>query len=209
MRKKKWALPFLEENSDFVIAKPSELVGKWKETLKCNFLHVEIGCGKGDYIAQMSLKDKCVGWIGIEKDTNVAAVAAKKILEQEHLNIKMIANDAQNFSEWFSKGEIDVIHLNFSDPWPKTGYKKRRLSHRGFLDKYAEKLSDNGMMIMKTDNCDLFEFTLCEFSECNWKLVDVSVDFRRKVHDEDAITEYEQRFMDLKQPIYRGVWLKK
>lgn len=209
MRKKQWAEPFLEENSDFVLKNPASLKGNWKNALECNELHVEIGSGKGDYLFKMAEMDRTVGWVGIEKEHNVAAVAVKKILEKEHDNILFIAQDATQFEEWFNEGEIDVIHLNFSDPWPKSGYKKRRLSHRGFLEKYAKALSSHGKVIMKTDNSTLFEFSLVEFAQCDWQLEDVSVDFRRKEHPEDAITEYEQRFMDLKQPIYRAIWRKK
>ncbi len=209
MRKKKWAIPFLDENSDVVIANPQENKGKWKSILNVKELHVEIGCGKGDYISQMALKDQNVGWIGIERETNVAAVATKKILEQEHQNIKLIAQDAIVFDTWFAEGEIDVIHLNFSDPWPKEGYKKRRLTHGNFIEKYAYALTKEGKVIMKSDNCNLFEFSLVQFDALNFKLLDVSVDFRRNEHPEDVITEYEQRFLDLNQPIYRAVWCKK
>lgn len=208
MRKKQWAEPFLEENNEFVLAYPEQNAGNWKKLLRCSELHVEIGCGKGDYITKMALMDETCGWIGIEKEHNVAAVAVKKALDLPHENIRFIAQDASLFEQWFKDGEIDAIHLNFSDPWPKSGYKKRRLSHRGFLEKYAKALSTKGKVIMKTDNCTLFEFSLVEFEECGWKLVDVSVDFRRNEHPEDAITEYEQRFMELGQPIYRAIWQK-
>lgn len=208
MRKKQWAEPFLEENQDFVMMNPETLAGTWKQILNCNELHVEIGSGKGDYIAGMAAMDRSVGWVGIEKEHNVAAVAVKKLLESDHQNIRFIAQDAAQFENWFAPHEIDVIHLNFSDPWPKSGYKKRRLSHRGFLEKYANALSSQGKVIMKTDNCTLFEFSLIEFADCGWKLIDVSVDFRRNPHDEDTITEYERRFMDLGQPIYRAIWQK-
>ena len=99
--------------------------------------------------------------------------------------------------------------MNFSDPWPKSGYAKRRLSHARFLKQYETLLNENGQVIMKTDNPKLFEFSLTEFSKENWLLCEVSVDFRRLPHPEDAITEYEQKFMDLGQPIYRAVWQKK
>ena len=149
------------------------------------------------------------GWIGIEKEHNVAAVAVKKALAQPHEHMAFIAQDADQISTWFAPGEIDVIHLNFSDPWPKSGYAKRRLSHARFLKQYETLLNENGQVIMKTGNPKLFEFSLTEFSKENWLLCEVSVDFRRLPHPEDAITEYEQKFMDLGQPIYRAVWQKK
>lgn len=210
MRKKIWAEPFLQEHPEFVIVEPSEFKGNWKKKLITDELHVEIGCGKGDYFIEMSNNNPKQGWIGIEKDRNVAAIAAKKGCEQSRTNRYMIAQDADNIEQWFNENEIDVLHLNFSDPWPKTGYKKRRLSHSRFLNMYRKLLSSEGKVIMKTDNQGLFEFSLVEFTDNNWKIEEVSVDFRRNNHDEDVITEYEAKFMSLGQPIYRAVFkLKK
>ena len=209
MRKKAWAEPFLKENADFVIEKTEIWAGHWREKLACQRLRIEIGSGKGDYFTKMAAMNPDEGWIGIEKEHNVAAVAAKKALAQPHEHMALIAQDADQLSSWFAKGELDVIHLNFSDPWPKSGYAKRRLSHARFLKQYEALLNPQGQVIMKTDNPKLFEFSLTEFSRENWQLREVSVDFRRQPHPEDAITEYEQKFMDLGQPIYRAVWQKK
>lgn len=209
MRKKGWAEPYLQEHQEFVISTPEELKGQWKQKLNCQELHVEIGCGKGDYFIQMATMNPTVGWIGVEKDRNVAAVAAKKAIEANNLNTLMIALDAENIDTWFATSEIDVIHLNFSDPWPKSGYKKRRLSHGNFLEKYKKLLTESGKIIMKTDNQGLFEFSLTEFSQNGWLLKEVSVDFRREEHPEDAISEYESKFMGLGQPIYRAIFERK
>lgn len=209
MRKKAWAEPFLKENAEFVIEKPEIWAGHWREKLACQRLRIEIGSGKGDYFTKMAAMNPDEGWIGIEKEHNVAAVAAKKALAQPHEHMALIAQDADQLSSWFAEGELDVIHLNFSDPWPKSGYAKRRLSHARFLKQYEALLNPQGQVIMKTDNPKLFEFSLTEFSRENWQLREASVDFRRQPHPEDAITEYEQKFMDLGQPIYRAVWQKK
>ncbi|WP_448910706.1 tRNA (guanosine(46)-N7)-methyltransferase TrmB, partial [Holdemania massiliensis] len=192
MRKKAWAEPFLKENADFVIEKPEIWAGHWREKLACQRLRIEIGSGKGDYFTKMAAMNPDEGWIGIEKEHNVAAVAAKKALAQPHEHMALIAQDADQLSSWFAEGELDVIHLNFSDPWPKSGYAKRRLSHARFLKQYEALLNPQGQVIMKTDNPKLFEFSLTEFSRENWQLREVSVDFRRQPHPEDAITEYEQ-----------------
>lgn len=208
MRKKQWADPFLNEHPELVLSDPAIYKGKWKELFGLETLRLEIGTGKGDYITQMAAIIPDCSWIGIEKEHNVAAVAAKKALMLEKQNVRLIPLDAAALDEWFAAGELEAIHLNFSDPWPKRGYQKRRLSHRGFLKKYAEVLKPGGQVIMKTDNSTLFEFSLLEFSECAWRLREVSVDFRRTEHPEDAISEYEQRFMDKGQPIYRAIWQK-
>ncbi len=209
MRKKKWAEPFLAENSHFVIEDPTLFSGKWKDKLKKEEIHLEIGCGKGDYFIEMSKKYPDTAWIAIEKDRNVAAVAAKKAIESDCQSCCIIAKDASEIEDWFDDNEIDVLHLNFSDPWAKSGYRKRRLSHRNFLDKYKDLLKPQGKVIMKTDNQKLFEFSLIEFVQAGWKIEEVWVDFRREPHPEDVITEYEDKFLKIGQPIYRVIFMLK
>ena len=208
MRKKSWAEPFLAEHEEVVIASPASMKGNWKARLNKENLHLEIGCGKGDYFTHMAAMYPESGWIGVEKNVNVAAIAAKKLVDSNNINQLLIAMDAEKVDEWFEHGEIDVIHLNFSDPWPKAGYKKRRLSHRRFIEVYENLLSEKGQIIMKTDNRKLFEFSLLEFAQCNFVLTDISVDFRAEEHSEDVMTEYETKFVELNQPIYRAVWTK-
>ena len=208
MRKKSWAEPFLAEHEEVVVASPASMKGHWRARLNKDNLHLEIGCGKGDYFTHMAAMYPESGWIGVEKNINVAAIAAKKLVDSNNINQLLIAMDAEKIDEWFDHGEVDVIHLNFSDPWPKAGYKKRRLSHRRFIEVYENLLSDKGQIIMKTDNRKLFEFSLLEFAQCNFILTDVSVDFRAEEHPEDVMTEYETKFVQLNQPIYRAVWTK-
>lgn len=208
MRKKSWAIPFLESQTDLVIEDPSLYKGKWKNKLNRDSLRLEIGIGKGGYFDGMSRMYYEEGWIGIEKELNVAAIAAKKLSNEILENRVMITKDAKDILEWFDKGEIDIIHLNFSDPWPKRGNKKRRLSHSNFVRQYYEILSEEGSVILKSDNSGLFEFSIIEFTHNGFEIEDISVDYRRDVHDEDVITEYESKFMELNQPIYRVV-LKK
>ena len=208
MRKKSWAEPFLAEHDDVVILSPDSMKGNWKTRLNKDNLHLEIGCGKGDYFTHMASMYPESGWIGVEKNINVAAVAGKKMVESGNDNQLLIPLDAEKVEQWFAPGEIDVIHLNFSDPWPKAGYKKRRLSHRRFIEVYEQLLTQKGQIIMKTDNSKLFEFSLLELAQCNFVLTDVSVDFRADDHPEDVMTEYETKFVELNQPIYRAVWTK-
>lgn len=182
--------------------------GKWRELLQKEELHVEIGSGKGDYWIKMSDLYPDAGWIGIEKNVNVAAITLKKVENSEHLNRRFIVDDAMAIDTWFAENEIDVIHLNFSDPWPKKRASKHRLSHTSFLKRYEKILKKEGKLIMKTDNAKLFEFSVLEFQNNGWIMDEFSVDYRRDEHPEDVITEYETRFMNLNQPIYRAVWHK-
>lgn len=211
MRKKKWAEPWIAEHADYIYTNPTEYAGKWRVLLgSCKALHVELGTGKGDYLNHMAKMYPEEGWVGIEKDVSVAAVAARKAVEEvpcDLHNRRMIYGHAEDLQNWFRSGEIDVIHLNFSDPWPKKYTHKRRLSSAGFLDMYARLLAPDGRIQMKTDNKDLFEDSVLCFLQNGYTLEYFSVDYRRKEHPEDAITEYEQKFMDLGQPIY-AVWAK-
>ncbi len=205
VRKIKWAEEFLE-SQDVIIKDPSSMAGHWKEICHCDELHVEIGSGKGDYWIAMSQMYPQCGWIGIEKNHSVAAVALKKVENQMHDNRRFIVDDAKNISEWFAEKEIDVIHLNFSDPWPKKRNGKRRLTHANFLNLYKKMLNDDGKIIMKTDNRKLFEFSILEFQDQGFRCSEISLNFREEEHPEDAISEYESKFMAKGNPIYRGVW---
>ena len=210
MRKLPWAEDFLKEQ-DVVIKDPSSYAGTWKTLLGKERLHVEIGTGKGDYLLQMSQMYQDCGWIGIERNNNVAALAVRKYtnMEEPGNHVAFINDDAEEISSWFQQGEVDVIHLNFSDPWPKKRAHKKRLSNEKFIHQYEEILSPQGEIRMKTDNSSLFEYSIIEFQTCGWYLVEFSVDFRRLEHEEDAISEYERKFMEKGQPIYRAVWRKK
>lgn len=212
MRKKKWADPYLETHSDYIFSDPSEYKGKWKSLLKRDTLHVELGMGKGGYLIQMAKANPEEGWVGIEKDHSAAAVACRKAIEDEFFskeNNRMIVGDADLLDTWFDEKEIDVLHLNFSDPWPKKGAHKRRLSSNRFLEKYLRVLSDDGCVLMKTDNQRLFEDSVIYFLEGGFTLKEIWVDYRRDEHPEDAITEYEQKFMEEGLPIYRLCAVKK
>lgn len=206
MRKKKWADPWLEEHNDYIYTDPEVNKGKWKQLLNCSELHVEIGMGKGDYLIHMAEMYPEIGWVGMEKDHSAAAVASRKVIDggSKHIaNNRMICGYAENMQKWFADGEIDVIHLNFSDPWPKKHAHKKRLSSSKFLEMYRGLLGKDGCIRMKTDNKDLFEDSVLYFIQNDFVLSEFSVDYHRMDHPEDAITEYESKFMELGQPIYQ------
>ncbi len=205
MRKKKWAEPWMEAHSDYIFQNPTQLKGNWKQLLNTDCLHLEIGMGKGDYLRTMSQLYPEEGWVGLEKDPSAAAVAARKVIDEElpSQNNRMIFGNAENLEDWFADKEVDVIHLNFSDPWPKSRYHKRRLSSEKFLTMYQNLLSDQGKILMKTDNKDLFEDSVIYFLQHGFTLTEISVDYRRNEHPEDAITEYESKFIAENMPIYR------
>lgn len=200
-----WAKDYLPLQKAYV-AEPAMYKGNWRKVLGCEEIHLEIGSGKGDYWNLMSKMYPEMGWIGIERNVSVAALALKKVEGEEVSNRRFICQDAKDLREWFDQNELDVIHLNFSDPWPKKRNMKRRLSHHSFLEVYRELLKEDGKIIMKTDNTQLFEFSLIEFQNNGYILEEVYLDFRKEEHPEDAISEYEAKFMSQEHPIYRGVW---
>lgn len=205
VRKLKWAKSFIE-SSESIVFDPTVIKGNWNRYLNRDVIHVEIGSGKGDYWIEMATKYPERGWVGIEKNESVAALALRKV-EQAKENVRFIQADAAEIETWFADGEIDVIHLNFSDPWPKRRNRKRRLTHERFIKKYYDLLKENGEIQMKTDNRLLFEYSLVQFQNEGFRLLEVFLDYRSETHDEDAITEYERKFME-HGVIYRAVWIK-
>lgn len=205
MRNKPWATDFISAHPS-VIQDPSLLKGKWKKEFSVKKIVLEIGSGKGDYWRKMAeLQPDCL-WIALERDKNVSASALKK---DNPKNAVWIVGEAQELENWFDLKEIDTVHLNFSDPWPKKRYHKRRLTSNLFIERMLKITTDVSEFKFKTDNKDLFEYTLLVWEDYPLKLTEFSVDFRRNEHNDDAITEYEQHFMDLNQVIYRAVWRKK
>ncbi|NLC41374.1 MAG: tRNA (guanosine(46)-N7)-methyltransferase TrmB [Erysipelothrix sp.] len=206
-RKKPWTQEVLQEamEQDLLIKEPEQLKGKWKKHLQTNSLHVEIGSGKGDYFVGMSSLYPEEGWVGIEKDSVIAGYALRKSFGVIGNNGKFINDDTIKIDLWFNENEIDVIHLNFSDPWPKKAHHKRRLTTPSFGQTYQTLLKNGGQIILKSDNQQFFEDSLVVLSK-SFELEDIWVDFRSKEHPEDIISEYEQRFIDLGQPIYRSIW---
>lgn len=207
MRNKPWVSGYLEEDHQYLIKEPASYKGQWKNLFKKDVLNVEIGCGKGDYWLTMAEKHPDEAWLAIEKERNCAALALKKAEEKKLDNVYLLITDATDVDLIFASQEIDRIYLNFSDPWPKKHYSKRRLTSGSFIEKYAEVLKDDGTLTFKTDNQKLFEFTLVSMN-LNWLLQDVCLDFDSEAND-DALTEYERRFKAEGVAIKRAVFGKR
>lgn len=208
IRKRPWHQEILKRDSITYVKDPTQYQGQWKQLLKTDFLHVEIGAGKGDYCINMAKQYPDHGFIAIEKMPMIGSYILKKA-DESIPNLKVIIADAVDISTWFSPQEIDIIHLNFSDPWPKKKHHKHRLTTKHFLDEYRELLHDDGQIIQKSDNRLFFQDSCVSFSQHQWVLLEIDLDFRKLGQPADVITEYERRFIDLGQPIYRSVWRKK
>ena len=204
MRKKKNCAARIERCGDIRITDPENHKGKWNEVFgNDNPIHVEIGCGKGSFIVGMAKMYPDVNFIAIEKVEDVIVMAMEKAIANEIENVRFMDLDAERIEEFFEKGEIKRIYLNFSDPWKKGKQAKRRLTHKNFLDRYKKVLNSGDYIWFKTDNQKLFEFSLNSFCAEGFKLRNITLDLHNSDFEGNVITEYEQRFMDLGQPIYR------
>lgn len=194
-------------NSEYVILDGSKYFGKWSELFgNNNPIYIEIGMGKGKFIIENALKYPDINFIGIEKYDSVLAKAVSKI-STDIPNLRLLRLDALNIDQVFYK-EIDRIYLNFSDPWPKTRHHLRRLSSKVFLEKYDQIFRDDCNIYMRTDNRDLYIYSLESFSEYGYKLNNISFDLH-KDEEELITTEYEDKFDNMGMPIYSVVAIKK
>ena len=177
----------------YYVSNPYEYKNKWHQLFNNdNPIHIEIGMGKGDFIIENAKRYPNINFIGIEKYDSVIVRAIQKSNELELNNLKIIRMDASRLNEIFDK-EIDTIYLNFSDPWPKDRHAKRRLTSPRFLERYDKILKNKNIIIMKTDNNSLFEYSLETLKEHGYTLSNVTRDLHK---DKDNIitTEYEDKF---------------
>lgn len=189
-------------NSNYCIKEPKEYKGKWNTLFSNNNpIYIEIGMGKGKFIIENALKYKNINFIGIEKQDSILALALKKI-NVDIPNLKMINLDALEIDEVFSK-EIDKIYLNFSDPWPKKRHAKRRLTSNIFLDKYDKIFKSDKVIEMKTDNKDLFCYSIKSLNNHNYYIEELTFDLEKEKDIDNIKTEYEEKFTKLNNPIYK------
>jgi len=196
---------------DYVVHEPEQLKGKW-HTLFGNDreIHVEIGMGKGRFIMELAKMNPHINYIGIEKYSSVLLRALEKRDETELSNLYFIRFDAEYLNDIFGPEELSRVYLNFSDPWPKDRHAKRRLTSKEFLGRYDKCLKKEGEVIFKTDNRPLFEFSLEEVKLAGWELREVTFDLHHSEYAEgNVMTEYEERFSALGNPIHRLVAYRK
>ena len=191
------------EASSYVILNPNVYKEKWNTVFKNdNPIHIEIGMGKGDFIIGMAKENPNINFIGIEMYDSVIVKAVKKLENEKLNNIKLIRMDARLIEDVFYK-EVDLIYLNFSDPWPKNRTAKRRLTHERFLKKYDNIFKNKKTIFMKTDNIDLFAFSIESLSEYGYKLKNVTLDLHNSNFEGNIMTEYEKKFSEKGEKINR------
>ncbi len=190
------------ESSDYIIKNYKDYKGNYKKVFNNdNPIRIEIGMGKGDFIINMAIQNPNINFIGIEKYDSVIVRALEKI-KTDIPNLKLIRMDANVIEDVFYK-EIEIIYLNFSDPWPKERHKNRRLTSRNFLEKYDNLFKGEKTIIMKTDNRKLFEYSILSFQDFNYKIYDISLNLGEDNPIDNVETEYEKKFKSLGMPIYK------
>lgn len=193
-------------SNEWVIKDLPEKKGCWAKMIfhNSNPIHIEIGMGKGQFLMTLARQNPTINYIGIEKYSSVLVRALEKMAEDPLPNLRFIRMDAEEIQEVFAPEEIEQIYLNFSDPWPKDRHAKRRLTSKEFLSRYEHILMKDGVIIFKTDNRELFDFSLEQVEEAGWKLQNYTFDLHHSEYLEGNImTEYETRFVQEGKPICR------
>lgn len=179
---------------------PEENKGLWKKAFdKEQEIFLEIGCGKGKFIIEHAKVEKNKNFIAIEGQEGVLLRALEKLQEEnknsELLNLLFVDKYIEDIKDIFTEGEVSGIYLNFSDPWPKSRHAKRRLTHRKFLEGYRQILKSGGFIEFKTDNPILWEFSLEEFEESPFEVIEKTEDLHSSNYDsKDFTTEYEDKY---------------
>lgn len=205
LRNKPWAPEYLAAHPEVVAQDAAAWYGKWQERFpRTQPIYIEVGSGKGRFIAQMAKKYPAINFIGIEMQVNAIVTALDHLLEEEVDNLQLLAVNGAELTDFFAPNEVDQIFLNFSDPWPKKRHAKRRLTSPGFLKIYQEILRSGGELHFKTDNRPLFEYSLASFSQFGLTLKQVWLDLHQDAPLDNVMTEYEEKFVEQGKPIYRA-----
>ena len=181
-------------SSNYVITNPTSYKNNINKIFNNNNpIHLEIGMGKGDFIIDKAIKNPNINFIGIEKYQSIIVRAIKKIENLKINNIRIICIDAKELDTIFNE-DIETIYLNFSDPWPKKRHAKRRLTSDTFLNIYKNISKKKQIIIQKTDNESLFEYSIKSFNNNGYIIDDISLDLHNRQDIDNSLTEYEKKF---------------
>ena len=200
MRKKKNGAARLLAAASVLLDKPAEPMTDPSLAMngQGDKVFLEIGAGKGGFAAEMSKRNPDASYFAMERVSDCVVLAAElaiKTAEEREDNLRFIVDTADNLLDYFAAGTVDRSFLNFSDPWSKKGYAKRRLTHRRYLALYLNLLKEGGRLVFKTDNVGLFDFSLEEISEIGLSAAIVTRDLHSSEWNEgNVMTEYETAF---------------
>ena len=204
IRYKKWARPELEASS-FYIDNPEDFKGKWHEYFKNeNPIHLELGCGKGQFISKLAVENKNINYIAIDLIDAMLGLAKRNVEKEynekniEPKNIVLTRFDIERILLMLDKNDkIERIYINFCNPWPKGKHRKKRLTHTRQLEKYREFLVDDGKIYFKTDDDDLFNSSLTYFEESSFKIEKKTYDLHSEnIFEKNIETEHEKMFSE-------------
>ena len=208
MRKKPNLGQRMERCAQFLQEEPEKLRGQWRNLKpEARQLWLELGCGKGKFTAEMAEQNPDVLYLAVERVPDAMVVAMERCADKGLTNVFFVDGDAASLRNFFVPGEVDRLFINFCDPWPSNRHAKRRLTHRDFLVLYRGILRDGGEVHFKTDNRDLFEYSLFQFPKAGYTLTEVA----RNLHEhgiQGVMTDYEEKFYRAGTPINRCVGTK-
>ena len=194
MRKKKNLVPRMERLAHLWEKEPQARRGHWRERMDgCAQLRLEIGCGKGSFTVKTAAAHPDALFVALEREADCIVMAMEKAERLGLTNVVFVCDDAARLEEWFAPDEVDLLYINFPDPWPSKRHAKHRLINERFLRSYRAILPEGGEIHFKTDNSPLFEFALTQFPRAGYVLSEVT----RDLHAEDPaviMTDYEERF---------------
>lgn len=167
-----------------------------------NPIHLEIGCGKGQFAEEIAKRNPNINYIAVEQNINVLVTAMERTRDSGTPNLKYLMGMAEYLEKVFMPGSVQCIYLNFSCPFPKNAYAKHRLTHQRFLDIYRNILAPDGVIYQKTDNAPFFEFSLNSYCDNGFKMRNITFDLHNSKIEGNIITEYEAKFSSMGFPIY-------
>ena len=194
---KAWTKPYIDEHPEVMVNLDFFKNAK-------GIFALEIGSGKGQFLVDMANKFPKKEFIGVERNVTCAGISAKKLVELKVPNAKLAYENADAILDSLQDSSVENIFLNFSDPWPKKRHEKRRLTAPSYLAKYYRVLKKNGRLLIKTDNEDLFSFTLENIANSPFIFVNLQENYQ-EIDEFDTPTEYEISFRSEGKNIFRLV----
>ena len=205
MRKKKNLLPRMDACGALLVRDPAMERGRWRERKPGAVrLRLELGCGKGRFTAETAAAHPDDLYVAVERVPDAMVIAMERCRALGLTNVFFIDGDAAALDRYFAPGEVDLIYINFCDPWPSVKHSRRRLTHVDLLRGYRRVLKEGGQIHFKTDNHDLFEWSLFQFPKVGFALSQVT----RDLHEhgvQGVMTDYEEKFHAMGTPINRCV----
>ena len=205
IRFKPWARPELEA-SKFYRDNPEELKDRWIQEFKNkeNPIHLELGCGKGNFISQLAVQNLSINYIAIDLVDAMLGLAKRNVEQvyqeqnQEPDNVILTRFDIERIMMILGqKDNIKRIYINFCNPWPKGKHRKKRLTHTKQLEKYKTFLAEGGEIYFKTDDDELFNGSLGYFEEAGFTIMKKTYDLHSETIWENNIeTEHEKMFSE-------------